>query len=38
MTSHDNNCLEIINFTNKKYSNYRRVFDRFSKKKSRLEA
>ena len=28
----DNNCLEIINLTNKKYSNYRRVFDGFNKK------
>ena len=26
------NCLEIINLTNKKYSNYRRVFDGINKK------
>ena len=32
VTPLDNNCLEIINLTNKKYSNYRRVFDGFSKK------
>jgi hypothetical protein len=32
VTPLENNCLEIINLTNKKYSNYRRVFDGFSKK------
>ena len=32
VTPLENNCLEIINLTNKKYSNFRRVFDGFSKK------
>ena len=32
VTPLDNNCLEVINLSNKKYSNYRRVFDGFSKK------
>ena len=32
VTPLDNGCIEIINLTNKKYSNYRRVFDGFNKK------
>ena len=32
VTPFDNNCLEIINLTNKKYNNYKRVFDGVNKK------